>query len=202
MAALVAGLIAADLVFARGLFSGWSLLAPAAAYFWTGGWLERALSIDLAKPQYFSALAEWTKRGGYGVLEPGKPGITMLLWEDAAIRGLAEAEKGDVWMYTRETRTEATGVRISPTRRRRAPARLAVSAGKLPEGQAVSARRVHLRAPDAESLHVRTADGERLQPSGLHEQRLRGADAKHHGPAEEIQPARWRRGEALASAAG
>jgi len=69
--------------------------------------------IDLTKPQYFSALAEWTKRGGYGVLEPGKPGVTMLLWEDAAIRGLAKAEKSDVWMYTRETPTDATGVYIT-----------------------------------------------------------------------------------------
>ena len=69
--------------------------------------------IDLTKPQYFSAMSEWTKRGGYGVLEPGKPGVTMLLWEDAAIRGLAKAEKGDVWMYTRETPTEATGVYVT-----------------------------------------------------------------------------------------
>ena len=63
---------------------------------------------------------------------------------------------------------------------RRAAAGLALSAGELREGQAVSARRLHLRAPDAEPLHVRPADGERLQPSGLHEQRLRGADAGHH----------------------
>jgi dipeptidyl aminopeptidase/acylaminoacyl peptidase len=69
--------------------------------------------IDLTKPQYFSAMAEWTKRGGYGVLEPAKPGITMLLWEDAAIRGLAKAEKSDVWMYTRETPTDATGVYVT-----------------------------------------------------------------------------------------
>ena len=69
--------------------------------------------IDLTKPQYFSAISEWTKRGGYGVLAPDKPGVTMLLWEDAAIRGLAKAEKGDVWMYTRETPTEATGVYVT-----------------------------------------------------------------------------------------
>ncbi len=43
LAALVAGLVAAYLAFGRGLFSGWWLLAPAAAYVWTGGRLERAL---------------------------------------------------------------------------------------------------------------------------------------------------------------
>jgi dipeptidyl aminopeptidase/acylaminoacyl peptidase len=69
--------------------------------------------IDLAKPQYFSAMSEWTKRGGYGVLEPGKAGLTMLVWEDAAVGRLAKAEKSDVWMYSRETPTEATGLYLT-----------------------------------------------------------------------------------------
>ncbi len=66
--------------------------------------------IDLTKPQYFSAMSEWTKRAGYGILEPGKTGLNMVLWEDAAIGRLAKAEKGDVWIYSRETPTEATAI--------------------------------------------------------------------------------------------
>jgi dipeptidyl aminopeptidase/acylaminoacyl peptidase len=69
--------------------------------------------IDLTKPQYFSAMAEWTKRAGYGVLEPGKPGVRMLLWEDATIGRLAKAEKADVWIYSRETPTTATSVYVT-----------------------------------------------------------------------------------------
>lgn len=69
--------------------------------------------IDMTKPQYFSAMAEWTKRAGYGVLEPGKPGLKMVLWEDASIGRLAKAEKADVWMYSRETPTTATSLFIT-----------------------------------------------------------------------------------------
>jgi hypothetical protein len=63
--------------------------------------------IDLTKPQYFSAMADWTKRAGYGVLEPGKAGLNMLLWEDASITGLQKAEKSDVWIFRKETPTTA-----------------------------------------------------------------------------------------------
>jgi dipeptidyl aminopeptidase/acylaminoacyl peptidase len=69
--------------------------------------------IDLSKPQYFSALSEWTKKGGYGVLEPGTTGVKMLLFEDAAISQLTKAEKADVWIYRRETPTEATAVYVT-----------------------------------------------------------------------------------------
>jgi len=69
--------------------------------------------IDLSKPQYVTVLSEWTKRSGYGTLEPGKPGINMLVWEDAAIRGLVKAEKSDVWIYTRETPTEAPSLFVT-----------------------------------------------------------------------------------------
>ncbi|MCK7482733.1 MAG: hypothetical protein M0C28_40650 [Candidatus Moduliflexus flocculans] len=49
--------------------------------------------IDLSKPRYVSAFGEWTKKGGYAKLEPGKPGVA-----DAAVgrRGVraAEGEEG------------------------------------------------------------------------------------------------------------
>ncbi len=72
LAALVAGLIAAYLAFGRGLFSGWWLLAPAAAYVWTGGRLERALTararFGRAVAFYERALARldgrWAGTGG------------------------------------------------------------------------------------------------------------------------------------------
>jgi hypothetical protein len=63
--------------------------------------------IDLAKPQYFSAMSEWTKRAGYGILQPGQAGLKMLLWEDASISGLQKAEKSDIWITARETVTTA-----------------------------------------------------------------------------------------------
>jgi dipeptidyl aminopeptidase/acylaminoacyl peptidase len=69
--------------------------------------------IDLSKPQYFSVMAEWTKRAGYGVLEPGKTGLKMLIYEDASIGGLQKAEKGDVWMYRKETPTQAPQVFVT-----------------------------------------------------------------------------------------
>jgi len=69
--------------------------------------------IDLTKRQYFSAMSEWTKRAGYGVLEPGTTGLKMLLWEDGAISALQKAEKADVWLYRRETPTEAPAVFVT-----------------------------------------------------------------------------------------
>jgi hypothetical protein len=72
LATLVAGLIAAYLAFGRGLFSGWWLLAPAAAYVWIGGQLERALGaracFGRAVAFYERALARldgrWAGTGG------------------------------------------------------------------------------------------------------------------------------------------
>ncbi|CAN5706727.1 prolyl oligopeptidase family serine peptidase [soil metagenome] len=67
---------------------------------------ERADGIDLSKPQYFSVYGEWTKKGGIGRLDPGKPGITSVLWGDAAFSRLSKAEKADVLLYTKETALE------------------------------------------------------------------------------------------------
>ena len=57
------------------------------------GSIRRSAASISSKPQYFSAMSEWTKRAGYGVLEPGKTGLKMLLWDDASIAGLQKAEK-------------------------------------------------------------------------------------------------------------
>jgi dienelactone hydrolase len=60
-------------------------------------------AVDLGQPQYVAALGEWTKKAGIGRIEKGRPGATMLLWEDAGFGGLAKAEKADVFVYTRDT---------------------------------------------------------------------------------------------------
>jgi dipeptidyl aminopeptidase/acylaminoacyl peptidase len=69
--------------------------------------------IDMSKRQVFSALAEVTKKSGYGVLEPNTTGLKMVLWDDASIGALQKAEKSDVWVYRRETPTEAPAIYVT-----------------------------------------------------------------------------------------
>jgi hypothetical protein len=72
VAALAAGLATAYAVFARGLFSGWWLLAPAAAFSWAGVRLDRAVDararLGRAVAFYERALARldgrWAGTGG------------------------------------------------------------------------------------------------------------------------------------------
>jgi len=111
--------------------------------------------IDLTKPQYFSAMSEWTKRQGYGVLEPGTTGLKMLLWEDAAISRLAKAEKGDVWIYSRETPTEATAFYVTDA-----------SLGNGRRIADLSKEAEHLAwTSGAQLIEFKNAKGERLQAS-------------------------------------
>ena len=58
--------------------------------------------IDLSAPRYLTAFGESTKKGGVARLEPGKPGVQMLLWDDAGF-GLQKAPKADVYFYARST---------------------------------------------------------------------------------------------------
>jgi len=58
--------------------------------------------IDLSAPRYVTAFGESTKKGGVAKLEPGKPGVQMLLWDDAGF-GLQKARKADVYFYARST---------------------------------------------------------------------------------------------------
>jgi dipeptidyl aminopeptidase/acylaminoacyl peptidase len=67
---------------------------------------DRDEGIDLSKPHYFAVYGEWTKKNGIGRLDPGKPGITNVLWGDAAFSRLAKADKADVVIYTKETPLE------------------------------------------------------------------------------------------------
>ncbi len=61
---------------------------------------------DLTRPLYVRAYGEWTKKGGIGVIEPEKPGIRMLHWDDAAYANLVKAKNADVYLYSRETTQE------------------------------------------------------------------------------------------------
>ena len=67
---------------------------------------ERALGIDLTKPQYFAAYGEWTKKAGVARLAPGKPGVEMLNWSDASFGTLIKAKDAEQYIYTRSTATE------------------------------------------------------------------------------------------------
>jgi dienelactone hydrolase len=62
--------------------------------------------VDVEGPIYISAYGEWTKKGGIGLIEPGKPGVQMLQWGDAAYSQLIKAKSADVYLYTRETTAE------------------------------------------------------------------------------------------------
>jgi acetyl esterase/lipase len=57
---------------------------------------------DLSVPRYVTMFGEFTKKGGFGRLEPGKPGVQPLLWDDASF-GLQKARKADVYLYTKST---------------------------------------------------------------------------------------------------
>jgi dipeptidyl aminopeptidase/acylaminoacyl peptidase len=58
---------------------------------------------DLSKPLYIRAYGEWTKKGGIARVDPDKPGVTMLHWDDASYASLVKAKDADVYLYSRET---------------------------------------------------------------------------------------------------
>lgn len=63
--------------------------------------------IDLNAPLYFSLYGEWTKKAGVGRIDPGKPGVTRLLWDDAEFGAVQKAKNSDVFLYTRETHKDS-----------------------------------------------------------------------------------------------
>ncbi len=58
--------------------------------------------IDLSQPLYLNVYEEWTKKGGIGRIDKGKPGVKMLLW-DNAVFSLRKAEDAEVFLYTKQT---------------------------------------------------------------------------------------------------
>ena len=57
-----------------------------------------AESIDLGKPVYVSLYGEWTKKSGYGRLEPGGT-VTRLVWLDKNVASLGKAKDAAVYVY-------------------------------------------------------------------------------------------------------
>jgi len=55
--------------------------------------------IDTGKPMPVSLFGIWTKRSGYGRIEPGTASAKRLLFEDKSITGLAKAKDADVYGY-------------------------------------------------------------------------------------------------------
>ena len=58
---------------------------------------------NLSQPLYLEVYGEWTKKDGLVIIEPGKPGVTRVMWDEAAYGNLAKAKKADVYVYTRQT---------------------------------------------------------------------------------------------------
>ncbi len=63
--------------------------------------------IDPAKPMYIPMYGEWTKKAGLGRIEKGKPGLAVLLWDDAGFAGPLKAENADVYVFTKDTYKDA-----------------------------------------------------------------------------------------------
>lgn len=58
--------------------------------------------IDLAKPLYIGTYGEWTKKSGIALVDKGRPGAKMLLWDDALF-SLSKAKNADIYLYTKQT---------------------------------------------------------------------------------------------------
>ncbi|HUK29588.1 MAG TPA: prolyl oligopeptidase family serine peptidase [Candidatus Acidoferrum sp.] len=58
---------------------------------------------DLSKPLYIDAYGEWTKKDGIGIIQPGKPGVTRVMWDEASYSPVIKAREGDVYLYSRMT---------------------------------------------------------------------------------------------------
>jgi dipeptidyl aminopeptidase/acylaminoacyl peptidase len=69
--------------------------------------------IDLSKPQFFAAYGEWTKKGGIARIDPGKAGVQMVAWGDAAYTRLLKAEDAESYIYTRETVAEPADFHVA-----------------------------------------------------------------------------------------
>jgi dienelactone hydrolase len=58
---------------------------------------------DLSKPLYVNSIGEWTKKSGLGIIQPDKPGVTRVMWDDALYGPLLKAKKAEVYLYARQT---------------------------------------------------------------------------------------------------
>jgi len=59
--------------------------------------------IDVTRPQYVGTYGEWTKKSGIVRIDPGKPGVTALAWDDASYSRLLKPRRADLFVFSRET---------------------------------------------------------------------------------------------------
>jgi acetyl esterase/lipase len=62
--------------------------------------------IDLAKPVYVSLYGEWTKKSGVARIDPGKAGVSVLLWGDCNYGLPQKARDSEVFAFIRQTNAD------------------------------------------------------------------------------------------------
>ena len=112
--------------------------------------------LDLTKPVYVDLYGEWTKKGGLGVIEPGKPGVSRLVYDDAAygVRQSEGPEGGRLRLHEADLQGPAGLLR----------GRRVVRAAKRITNLGCGDRAVPLvERRDARRLRQRQAKGDKLQ---------------------------------------
>ncbi len=69
--------------------------------------------IDLDHDIYVSVYGEWTKKGGIGRIKPGRPGVELVVWDDAQYGRLIKARRDEVYLFTRETSTQFANYHVT-----------------------------------------------------------------------------------------
>jgi acetyl esterase/lipase len=59
--------------------------------------------VDLTRPVYTSLYGEWTKKEGFGRIDPSKTGVNVLLWDDCSYGNPVKARKAEVFAFTSQT---------------------------------------------------------------------------------------------------
>ena len=109
--------------------------------------------IDLARPQYFDAYGEHTKKGGIARVVADKPGAEVLGWGDVAYARLLKAERADRFAWTKESATVFPDFHVSDV--------TFASAGRLTDGQSQVAKTAWMSG--ARLVDYTSAKGQKLQ---------------------------------------
>ncbi len=186
---------------------------------------------DLTRPVYTSLYGEWTKKDGIGRIDPSKPGVNVLLWGDCAYGNPMKARNAEVFAFTKQTAVDYPDYYLTDATFKDAkkvtdanPQQkdyLWTAGTKLIEYKGVDGKRlqgtlllpanyepgkkyptiVYIYEKLSQGTHRYNAAGNLGDRSDVHVERLRGADAGHHLPAQRprhvrggVRPARARRG--------
>ena len=63
--------------------------------------------VDLDKPLVVSLFGTWSKKSGYGIVQPDTGTATRAIWLDQSVTGLAKAPKADVYTYIAQTHEDS-----------------------------------------------------------------------------------------------